>query len=152
MSRQTHAALLTAMLLITAIAWGCLADVNAGSLSGPRHSKWPAVRNAYLKDHPECAACGRTGRGLQVHHVLPVNAFGNEDDDGDGIINELDEDVFITLCVDGPGGMSCHFVIGHSARGWNFYNPNARRDAERFRAMMLKALPNTPKKEIDDGR
>lgn len=141
MSRQTHAALLTAMLLLTAIAWGCLAEVDAGSLSGPRSSEWPAVRNAYLRDHPECAACGRTGKGLQVHHVLPVNAFGSEDDDGDGIINELDPDNCIGLCVDGPGKMSCHFVIGHAA-DWRSYNPNVREDAKRFREMIRNRKPN----------
>ena len=139
MSRQTHAALLTAMLLLTAIAWGCLAEVDAGTLSGPRSNQWPAVRNAYLRDHPECAACGRTGRGLQVHHCLPVNAFGDKDEDGDGIINELDEDVFITLCTGET--CSCHLWIGHCGN-WKTYNPNVREDAKRFREMIRNRKPN----------
>lgn len=139
LSRQTHAALLTAMLLLNAIAWGCLAEVDTGSLSAPRSSEWPAVRNAYLKDHPECAACGRTGRGLQVHHCLPVNAFGNEDEDGDGIINELDEDNCITLCTGDT--CNCHLWIAHCGN-WKTYNPNVREDAKRFREMIRNRKPN----------
>lgn len=139
MSRKTHAAILTAMLLLTAIAWGCLAEVDAGSLSAPRSSEWPAVRNAYLKEHPECAACGRTGRGLQVHHVVPFHLDGNGDEDGDGIINELDSDNLITLCTGDT--CNCHLWIGH-AGSFKTYNPNVREDAKRFREMIRNRKPN----------
>ena len=139
MSRQTHAALLTAMLLLTAIARGCLAEVDAGSLSAPRSSQWPTVRNAYLRDQPECAACGRTGKGLQVHHVLPFHSAGNGDEDGDGIVNELDPDNLISLCTGDT--CNCHEWIGHGG-SWKTYNPNVREDAKRFREMIRNRKPN----------
>ena len=139
MSRQTHAALLTAMLLLTAIAWGCLADVNAGSLSAPRSSKWPAVRNEHVRLFPACAACGRIEKGNNVHHEIPCEKDGQGDADGDGIINELDPDNLITLCVGET--CNCHLWIGHSG-SWKTYNPNVREDAKRFREMIRNRKPN----------
>lgn len=129
MTRQTHVAILTAMLLATAIAWGCLAEVDAGSLSGPRHSEWPAVRNAYLKEHPECAACGGS-ENLAVHHIVP---FHNRPE------LELKESNFIVLCTRSRCGMNDHFIFGHNLN-WKCRNPNVVRDAERFREMLNSRL------------
>ena len=139
MNQKLRTAILTAMLMLTAIAWGCLANVDAGALSGPRSSKWPTIQRAFLRSHPECAACGRTGSGLQVHHEIPFHSDGNGDADGDGIINELDEDNLITLCVGDT--CNCHLWIGH-AGNFKTYNPNVREDAKRFREMIRNRKPN----------
>lgn len=126
-------------LLTLACLWGCLPQSREPmALGGPRSSQWPKVRAAYLVKHPKCEACG--GReGLQVHHVLPFKAAGNEDDDGDGITNELDEDNLITLCTGDT--MNCHLWISHAGRFQSF-NPNVREDAKRFRDMIANRKPN----------
>ena len=100
-----------------------------------RSPQWPSVRDAFLKQHPECAACGSKGSKLQVHHIIPFSVDADGDADGDGISNELDTDNLITLCIDGVGHTDCHLMIGH---GGNFrcHNPNAVRDAKRFREML----------------
>ena len=113
-------------LLTLACLWGCLPQSSEPmALASPRSRQWPKVRAAYLAKHPKCEACG--GReGLQVHHVLPVRAAGNEDADGDGITNELDPDNLVTLCTGGT--LNCHLWIGH-AGNFKTYNPCVREDA-----------------------
>lgn len=103
-----------------------------------RSTHWPAVRDAWIKAHPECAACGakaKTGKPLQCHHLIPFSVDANGDVDGDGVPNELDPDNLITLCVDGVGGTNCHLMIGHSGN-FRCHNPNCVRDAKRFREML----------------
>lgn len=80
-----------------------------------RSSKWPKVRNDFLKTHSNCSACGGTNR-LQVHHVEPFALDPSK---------ELDPLNFICLCM---GEFECHLRIGH---GENFraYNPSVREDA-----------------------
>lgn len=139
MNRRLCIILLTGMLLAAA-TWGCLpssryASVGVGT---PRSSQWPAVRAAYLALHPACEACG--GRdGLQVHHVIPFNADGQGDADGDGVSNELDADNLISLCT--ADTHNDHLWIGH---GGNFksYNPNVRADAARFLEMIKRRRTN----------
>jgi hypothetical protein len=90
--------------------------------AAPRSGKWPAVRAAYIADHPACEACGATGSkaGLQVHHVKPFHLDPAK---------ELDPANLITLCT--SDSHNCHFFIGH-ALDWQAYNPHAREDAARL--------------------
>ena len=106
--------------------------------AAPRSSQWPNVRAAYLKLHPRCESCGGK-EGLQVHHVIPFAAGGADDEDGDGITNELDADNLITLCTGDT--MNCHLWIGH-AGNFRSWNPTVREDAKRFREMIANRRPN----------
>lgn len=110
-----------------------------------RSPQWPAVRAEFLKNHPECAACGSRGRKdkpPQVHHVIPVSVDATGDEDVDGICNELDPDNLITLCVDGVGHCNCHLLIGHGGN-LRCRNPFVRRDAQRFREMLNGKMCNS---------
>ena len=73
-----------------------------------RSGKWPAVRRKHLTCEGECQSCGRI-KDLEVHHLLPVHAGGNE----------LDPSNLITFCRD------CHFVVGHAC-DWNAWRDDAR--------------------------
>lgn len=68
-----------------------------------RSGKWPAVRRHHLEQEGSCQCCGRAV-DLEVHHILPVHAGGDE----------LDPTNLITFCRD------CHFVVGHACdwRAW----------------------------------
>lgn len=139
MTRRLCNILLTGMLLAAA-TWGCLSPLSEQQAVGePRSSQWPKVRAAYLKKFPTCAACGGGTDGLQVHHVLPFKAFGQDDADGDGVSNELDEDNLISLCT--ADTHNDHLWIGH-AGNFKTYNPNVRDDARRFREMLANRKPN----------
>ncbi len=130
--RKFIAAILTTLLIFSALVYGCLPTTETFGASAPRSSQWPKVRAAYLAEHPRCEACG--GReGLQVHHVLPFKAAGDADEDGDGVTNELDPDNLITLCTGDT--MNCHLWLGH-AGNFKTYNPCVREDAARFRDMI----------------
>lgn len=91
--------------------------LNAVGLLGetPRSSRWPALERAFLREHPECAACG-TRVHLQVHHEEPFALYPAK---------ELDWGNLITLCM-GPN--ECHFRIGHDY-DWRKFNRHVRRDA-----------------------
>lgn len=54
-----------------------------------RSSRWNAVRDAYLKEHTKCVACGSTVK-LQVHHIKPFRIEP---------ALELDTKNLITLCM-----------------------------------------------------
>lgn len=95
----------------------------------PRSPEWPRVRAAYIKEHPECAACGYKGKENQVHHVSPFH-LGAVNERGETL--ELDPKNLITLC--GPGHRNHHLDIGHGGT-YTCRNPNVREDAERFRKM-----------------
>lgn len=84
----------------------------------PRSSKWPAVRAAFLKDHPSCAACGGKDH-LQVHHVYPLSWPGGRD-------RELDVTNLLTLC-EAPG-RNCHLWFGHLG-DFRSRNTHVERDA-----------------------
>lgn len=138
--RQFIAAILTVVLTFSALVYGCLPNAEPMALgaSQSRSSQWPKVRAAYLAKHPKCESCGGTS-GLQIHHCLPFKAAGNEDEDGDGITNELDPDNLITLCTGDT--CNCHLWIGH-AGSFKTFNPNVREDAKRFREMIANRKPN----------
>lgn len=93
-----------------------------------RSSKWPAVRRAYLKDHPTCAVCG-TKNNLQVHHQTPFSHDRSL---------ELNPQNFIVLCEGGEH--SCHLIFGHL---YNFqsFNPNVVSDAIAFKDKISKRPP-----------
>lgn len=90
----------------------------------PRSGKWPAVRRAYLAEHPDCEACGRTekqsGQVIEVHHVIPFSTDASQ---------ELNPDNLIALC------RRCHELLGHLDK-WSDSNPEVREDSAR----MLKKI------------
>ena len=95
----------------------------------PRSGKWRSVREAWLKDHPTCAACGST-KDLEVHHKKPFHLFP---------ALELDSSNFITLCE--TLGKEHHLKLGHTVNGvssWSLFNVNVVTDA----AAMLGASPS----------
>jgi len=91
-------------------------STDPGAAEGARHGiarspEWPRVEHAHLQSQPQCAACGASGRGLQVHHVFPFHycvALGRPD-------LELDPRNLITLCESeqGEAGDNHHLLIGH---------------------------------------
>lgn len=87
-----------------------------------RSPHWPAVRTAFLRQHPRCEACG-TRHDLNVHHVQPFHLHPDK---------ELDPDNLITLC------RPCHLKYGHACDdqgrvNWSCENPNVRADVKRAR-------------------
>jgi hypothetical protein len=79
----------------------------------PRSSQWPALRRAWLSDHPACAVCGST-RGPEAHHV---ESFSQNP------AKELDATNLVTLCR--PNGH--HLLFGHLIE-WRSINPHCRED------------------------
>lgn len=65
-----------------------------------RSSRWPKLRNAWLKEHPCCVACGQDA--ATVHHIAPVHAYPEL---------ELDRGNLASVCD------RCHFTVGH-ANDW----------------------------------
>jgi len=97
-----------------------------------RSPKWQGVRDRFIKDHPECVACGATLE-LQVHHEMPYHLHPEL---------ELDPNNLIVLCMKDN---ECHLRIGH---GNNFraFNPfvvsdaaTARKHPERREAIEKEA-------------
>ena len=70
-----------------------------------RSPKWPAVRKAWIKEHPACAACG-TKTDIDVHHIQVFHQHPER---------ELDPTNLITLCT------PHHLTFGHlmSWKSWN---------------------------------
>lgn len=101
-----------------------LAAVAAG-----RSSKWPVVRTDHLRREPVCVACG-SKENLNVHHVRPVALFPELE------LQDTD-DQLITLCE--TPARNCHRIFGHGGdfRKWN---KTARRDAMRYRHVMVNCL------------
>ncbi len=91
-----------------------------------RSSKWPAVRNAWIKTHPTCAACGGKDK-LQVHHKLPFHLHPEL---------ELNPINLLTLC---EGTRECHLRFGHFFN-WQRYNPDVERMAREYLAGMAAAI------------
>lgn len=71
-----------------------------------RSGKWKTVRRHHLEKEPYCQAC-RKDFDLEVHHILPVHAGGDE----------LAADNLITLC------RNCHFAVGHAC-DWHAWRPD----------------------------
>jgi 5-methylcytosine-specific restriction protein A len=82
---------------------------------------WDEVRDAWLKEHPVCAACGGR-KHLNVHHLRPVKHYPEL---------ELSPGNLLTLC-EAPS-RNCHLNIGHLG-DWKAWNPDAHRDAILMRA------------------
>jgi hypothetical protein len=80
-----------------------------------RSSKWPTVRDGFLKSHPSCASCGSC-KLLQVHHIQPFHLHP---------LLELEPDNLITLCM---SKAECHLHIGHG-NNWKAWNPDVQADA-----------------------
>ena len=95
-------------------------DLHGRFIEG-RSSHWPAVRNAWLKDHPTCAACGRTDH-LNVHHKRPFHLWP---------ALELDRTNFLTLCENTPE--QDHLIVGHFGN-WKRFNPDVEADAAKLLA------------------
>ena len=124
--------LLIALAVSNSIGRQPTSDTTAEVAMGvgePRSSEWPKVRATFIKEHPECAACGYKGTANQVHHVSPFH-LGAVNERGETL--ELDPKNLITLC--GPGNRNHHLDIGHGG-SFTCRNPNVREDAERFRQM-----------------
>jgi hypothetical protein len=87
-------------------------DIGIGA---KRSKHWNKIRDQFLEQHCQCAACGST-KNLNVHHKLPFHLHPEL---------ELDPANLITLCMDND----CHLLIGH---GTNFkaYNPNVDVDVQ----------------------
>lgn len=83
-----------------------------------RSSQWDATRDAFMRDHPACAACGSTKK-LQVHHIMPFHLHPDL---------ELDTKNLIVLCMDVN---ECHLGIGHGG-SFRCYNPKVAIRAQRF--------------------
>lgn len=94
-----------------------------------RSPKWPAARDAYLKEHSACAVCG-SKKDLNVHHKRPFHLHPSL---------ELDPTNFITLCSEGSGH-NCHLIFGHLG---DFSSFNA--DVENDAANMSKKIAERPK-------
>ena len=93
-----------------------------------RSPKWPAVRKAWLKIHPACAACGTTDR-LEVHHIQPFNLRPDLELNPHG-------DNLITLCETGG---NCHLFVGH-LKNFKSFNSTVREDAK----IVLKKIKSRP--------
>jgi len=74
-----------------------------------RSTKWPHVRDEYLKSNPRCEACGGK-RFIQVHHKKPYHLRPEL---------ELDMTNLITLCM---GLKMDHLRIGHGG-DFEAFNP-----------------------------
>lgn len=86
-----------------------------------RSSEWPEVRDAWLKDHPQCAAC-RAREDLEVHHKVPVHVDP---------ATELRQSNLVTLC------RRCHLFVGHLGL-WSSWNPDVETDAAIWRLKILR--------------
>ena len=78
-----------------------------------RDPRWPAVRDAHLRKHPKCGACGGITE-LQVHHVEPFHLRPDL---------ELEPSNLETLCMGGP---DCHLLLGHGG-SFQYRNPLVRK-------------------------
>ena len=101
-----------------------------------RSSNWPRLRKEHLLKYPFCVLTGTTKK-LNVHHILPVWLFPEEEENPDN---------FITLSGDKIYGVNPHQWFGHLGN-FKLYNPNVREDvliwAEKLRST---ALTNSLKK------
>lgn len=83
-----------------------------------RSSQWPAVRATYIKDHPDCAVCGKRNN-IQCHHKRPYHLHPEL---------ELDPTNFISLC---EGSGNHHLWFGHLGN-FQSYNVDVETDAQVF--------------------
>lgn len=74
-------------------------------LGKKRSTAWNALSKKWIKDHPCCAACGRSS-SLSVHHIIPFHLKPEF---------ELCEDNLISLCQ-----TPCHLIFGHLGNFWSW--------------------------------
>ena len=86
-----------------------------------RSSKWGSVRKAALLANPACSCCGSTER-LQVHHCVPYHLRPEL---------ELEPKNLIVLCM---SKNECHLLVGHSRKGFKWYNPYVMADLMNIQA------------------
>lgn len=92
-----------------------------------RSDKWPAVREAYIKDHPTCENCGGSEK-LIVHHKLPVHLFPER---------ELDLTNLKTLCESKT--INCHLWHGHLGSFFSY-----AKDVDQDSAAFLEKVKTRP--------
>ena len=86
-----------------------------------RSPKWRKVRNEFIKNNNECAACGRDD-DLEVHHIVPYHVDPSL---------ELDHCNLITLC-----GKHCHFIFGHLG-DWKSWNKDVVEDTKNYHKKII---------------
>lgn len=90
-------------------------------------SIYPFVRKIYIQKNPYCEACGNDiSNQLEVHHIVPIKIDRSK---------FLDLNNLITLCGDSSQN-KCHLKIGHLGDYSRRWNPDAKKDAERFKTML----------------
>ncbi len=85
-----------------------------------RSPKWGKVRKDFLREHPECAVCGKKStllNGNEIHHIIP---FWIDP------IKELLKENFLTLCREH------HFLFGHFL-SWASFNKDVVKDSAEWR-------------------
>ena len=96
-------------------------------VSHQRSKTWRKTRKAFLAENPCCAVCGKKGKGINVHHIVPFH-----------IAPELEEvpSNLITMC------RKHHFLFGH-LNLWKSWNETVVEDCFRWR----EKLTNRPTKK-----
>ena len=79
------------------------------------------MKRAFLRNFPQCAACG-SQTAVTAHHIVPFAVDRSQ---------ELLPSNLITLCESGTYGINCHLVIGHCG-SWHLINPHVREDAAQY--------------------
>lgn len=90
---------------------------------GKRSSKWPALRDRFLKGK-SCAVCEGQKR-LEAHHIWPFHLRPDL---------ELDPANLIPLC-EGRASINCHLIMGHLGN-YRSFNLVVQADAARWHARM----------------
>lgn len=104
-------------------------DVLAGKPAKMRSSQWSKVRDAAIKESPECQVCGNsTKKQLVVHHKKPFHLYPEL---------ELEPSNLAVVCEDGPGHLNCHLVVGHTGN-FRQYNNNFDKDSAYIREMVRR--------------
>lgn len=90
---------------------------EAAKIFGSQRSPlWRKARAQHLKEHPECAVCGRKDIQMNVHHIKPFSV---------NPLLELEPSNLITLCREH------HWFIGHLL-SWKSYNIDVIKDSNLF--------------------
>lgn len=87
-----------------------------------RSGRWPSVRRKHLASEGTCQSCGKS-HDLEVHHITPVHAGGDE----------LDPTNLISFCRD------CHFVVGHAC-DWHAWRDDVRVVARVLRQSKIRRV------------
>jgi hypothetical protein len=91
--------------------------VHRAATAHERSPHWGAVRRAWIRDNPTCAACG-TRWMVEAHHVEPFEHDPSK---------ELDPSNFLTLC----SWKGHHRLLGHGS-DFHYYVEDVRRMAREF--------------------